>query len=63
MSLGQKRVEKINARRLESLRAEVIQVSTDDVSSDKNLESQFIKCFDSKQQTRIIFLIVFDVHK
>ena len=58
MSLEQKRVEKINTRRLESLKAEVIQISIDEVSRDENLEAQFINCFEldqENQQVRIIF--------
>ena len=59
MSLGQKRVEKINTRRLQHLKAEMIQILIKKVSSDKDSEAQFINCFElnqDNQQIKIIFL-------
>lgn len=58
LSLEQKRVDKINIRRLESLKANAIQASIDEVSGDENLLGQFINCFElnrEKQQVATHF--------
>ena len=49
MSLEQARVDKINKKRLECLKSEVVEVSIEEVSKDKKLEVDFLDCFESTE--------------
>ena len=49
MSLEQTRVDKINKKRLECFKSEVVQVSIEEVSKDKKLEVEFLDCFESTE--------------
>ena len=49
MSLEQARVDKINKKRLECLKSDVVEVSIEEVSKDKKLEVDFLDCYESTE--------------